>query len=99
MNDETLTRVEEFFDESKEDNVPAIKGGARGRKSQRDPFTEAKIKMVMRIYGVSRKDALGIIAGRKSEKDELLRAKKSRARHGGRDEDEGLMTAEDFFGA
>ena len=49
--------------------------------------------MVMRIYGVSRKRALAIIAGRTGEKMQLERGNEPT-----RKDDGGVMSAEDFFG-
>ena len=99
MDNETMIAAEELFGEvENQDRTPARKGRARGRKSQGDLFAELKIKMVMRIYGVSKKDALGIIAGREAERQALERAKEQHAKRA-KDSDDELMTAEELFGA
>ena len=96
-NDDELMSAEEFF------GVKEIKDvrprGARPRrvkKSAPDPLAEIKVKMVMRIYNVSRTRALEMIAGRDAEKKALEAGAASE-----RDEDDGggLMSAADFFGA
>ena len=99
MNDETMMTAEEFFGEiENQEKTPARKGKSRGRKSRNDIFTEAKIKMVMRIYGATRKGALGIIVGREAERQALERAKERRTKHRESHKEERLMTAEEFFG-
>ena len=98
MNNETMMTAEEFFGEPAKAKTPATKSRARGKKSRDDLFTEAKIKMVMRIYGVPRKRALGIIAGREAERQALERAKERQTKHRESHKEERLMTAEEFFG-
>lgn len=98
MNDETMISAEELFGESATGNAPAPKGRARGKKSAADLFTEAKIKMVMRIYGVPRKGALGIIACRKAGDQDSDGAKKRQKKHSGENSEAEFMTAEEFFG-
>lgn len=99
MNDETMMTAEEFFGEiESQEKTPARKGKSRGRKSRNDLFAEAKIKMVMRIYGATRKGALGIIAGREAERQALERAKERQTKHRESHKEERLMTAEEFFG-
>lgn len=99
MNDETMMTAEEFFGEiESQKKTPARKGKSRGRKSRNDLFAEAKIKMVMRIYGATRKGALGIIAGREAERQALERAKERQTKHRESHKEERLMTAEEFFG-
>ena len=58
-------------------------------------FAETKLKMVMRIYGVSRARALELIAERKAAKA----AANGESQAGGKkdDGDETFMSAEDFF--
>ena len=67
MNNETIMSAEEFFGEPEKDKKPALSVKARGKRSKKDIFAELKIKMVMRIYGVSRAKALEIIAKRENE--------------------------------
>ena len=96
-NDDELMAAEEFF------GVKEIKDvrprGARPRcakKSAQDPLAEIKVKMVMRIYNVSRTRALEMIAGRDAEKKAL---EAGAASERAEDDGGGLMSAADFFGA
>ena len=96
-NDDELMAAEEFF------GVKEIKDvrprGARPRcakKSAQDPLAEIKVKMVMRIYNVSRTRALEMIVGRAAEKKAL---EAGAASERAEDDDGELMTTEDFFGA
>ncbi len=99
MNNETMMSAEEIFGEPAKAKAPATKSRARGKKSRDDLFTEVKIKMVMRIYGVPRKRALGIIAGREAERQAPERAKERQTKHReSHKKEERLMTAEEFFG-
>ena len=101
MDNETIMSAEEFFGEPAKDKTPARTGKARRKRLNKDPFAELKIKMVMRIYGVSRERAMEIIAGRADEKQEMDRAKESPSarlrRRPSDDEGEELMSAADFF--
>ena len=96
MNKETMMSAEEFFGEpKKKNNAPGRRGKARGRRVDKDLLAELKLKMVMRIYKVSRARAAAIIAGRAGERqalEEAREAKRARCLNG----DE-TMTAEDFF--
>ena len=69
----------------------------RLKKAKKDIFAEIKVKMMMRIYGVSRKRALEIIAGRAAEKAALAAAKEKKGKKGKDDAGE-FMSAADFFG-
>ncbi len=92
MNNETMMSAEEFFGEpKKKNNAPVRRGKARGRRVDKDLLAELKLKMVMRIYKVSRARAAAIIAGRAGERQALEEARRL---HG-----DGTMAAEDFFGA
>ena len=66
------------------------------KKAKKDIFAEIKVKMMMRIYGVSRKRALEIIAGRAAEKKALEAAKDKDGKRAKNDES-GIKSAEDFF--
>ena len=67
-NDEEVMSAEEFFGElAYEKKVPVRKGRGRGKKSANDLFAEIKVKMVMRIYGVTKARALEIIADHAEE--------------------------------
>ena len=94
MKDSTMMSAAEFFGDVEKPETPVRKGRSRGKKSSaKDLFAELKVKMVMRIYGVSRKRALAIIAGRTGEKMQPERGNEPT-----RKDDGGVMSAEDFFG-
>lgn len=98
MNNETLMSAEEFFrglEPESSGKTPARKGRSRGKKTKSDIFAELKVKMVMRIYGVSKARALKIIVGRAAEKRELERKKDKT----GKKNDCGGIPVEEFFGA
>ena len=88
--------AEEFFGENDEtkNNSPR-RSRPRGKPGADDFFTKAKVKMVMRIYGVSRAKALEIIAERNGDQ----KAVESTNDSSNTNEGDGLMTAEEFFGA
>ena len=95
-----MNGAELFLDTESGKKAPARKGRGRGKKSPIDLFDKLKIKMVMRIYGVTSARAMEIIAGRADEAQEAELAKKRGARHGERpSDDEELMSAAEFFGA
>ena len=72
-NDEEVMSAEEFFGElAYEKKVPVRKGRGRGKKSANDLFAEIKVKMVMRIYGVTKARALEIIADHAEENNTPL---------------------------
>lgn len=86
-----------FADIERQDKVPPRKGRSRRKKSMSDIFAELKVKMVMRIYGVSAARATEIIAGRAGEKRALEREKdKAGKKRKGREEC-GFIPAEDLF--
>ena len=97
MNNETIMSAEEFFGEVEKDKAPVRMGKARGKGSKTDLFSELKVKMVMRIYGVSKKRALEIIDGRAAEKRALESGNGNDGRASGKGEG-GFMSAKDFFG-
>ena len=87
-NDMEMTSAEEFFGEIEEGGQRIPKGQARKSKkkvktSAQNSFAKIKVKMVMRIYGVSRARALEIIAGRAAERQEIERAR-AKAQPGGK---------------
>lgn len=97
MDNETLMSAEEFFGVSKKSNAPACRGKARGKSVGNDLFAELKVKMVMRIYKVSRARAAAIIAGRADER-QALECEREAARKARRDrQDDEFMSAADFF--
>ena len=92
--DDNIMSAEEFFgevDDSKS-NLPRRRR-QRGKSSSDDLFAKMKVKMVMRIYGVSRAKALEIITDRNGEQ----KAVESVNDNSNTDEDDGFMTAEEFF--
>ena len=96
VKDDEIMSAEEFFggiDDGKKNSSRTCR--TRGKKAAEDLFTKMKVKMVMRIYGVSRAKALEIIAAR----DAAKAAADGESRAGGNkgDADETLMSAEDFF--
>ena len=102
MNSKTMMSDDELFlDMESGEKAPARKGKGRGKKTVNDLFAELKVKMVMRIYGVSRTRALEIIAGRADEKLDAERSKERETRQGKRDsddDDDGMVSAAEFFG-
>lgn len=102
MNNKTVMSDEELFlDGESGEKAPVRKGRGRGKKSLNDLFAELKVKMVMRIYGVSRTRALEIIAGRSDEKRDVERSKERETRPGKRhldDDGDGMVSAAEFFG-
>ena len=89
--------AEEVFgiSKKKKKNAPVRRSRTRGKGADKDLFAELKLKMVMRIYNVSRVRAAAIIGGRAGERqalEEVREAKRARCLNG----DE-TMTAEDFF--
>ena len=99
-NDEEVMSAEEFFGElAYEKKAPVRKGRGRGKKSANDLFAEIKVKMVMRIYGVTKARALEILADRADEK-KPSEASADNADEIEEDEEDGpFMSAAEFFGA
>ena len=98
-DDDNIMTAEEFFggiEPKKRSRIGACR--TRGKKSERSIFLEAKAKMIMRIYGVSRAKALEIAAshGEAAKADDAGKAR-PRANDRGASRDEGLMSAEEFF--
>ena len=96
--DDDVMSDEEFFEEidlMSKNPLPVAR--KRLKKAKKDLFAGIKVKMVMRIYGVSRARALEIIAGRAAEKKALEDAKDKK---GKREKNEAgkFMSAEEFFG-
>ena len=94
--------AEEVFgiSKKKKKNAPVRRSRTRGKGADKDLFAELKLKMVMRIYNVSRVRAAAIIAGRAGERQALEEVHEAaREARRARMRDEGFDTAEDFFGA
>ena len=90
--DDDIMSAEEFFGEINGGKKTPRKCRSRGKKPEA-LFAAVKVKMVMRIYGVSRAKALEIIAKREGEK------KAEASEDIEREEPGRLMSAEEFFGA
>jgi len=69
------------------------------KEPEKDAFTEMKIKMVMKIYGLSRSKAIEKIVERegKREKCECAKVNAEKARKD-RFVDDEFLSAEEFFG-
>ena len=73
------------------------------KKSRKDLFDEIKVKMVMKVYGISRGEAMKRVAKRRAEtarygndgKEGSFAVKVGSIAH---DEKGEIMTAEEFFG-
>ena len=93
MHNEIEIDAEEFFDGlEKSGKVPVQKSKDRRKRSEKNLFAEIKVKMVMRIYGVSRVRALEIIAEREAARKAAEKAESGSA-------DGELMDAGAFFGS
>ena len=93
QKDIEMIDTEEFFDEMDRcGKVPVQKSKDRRKRSGKNLFAEIKVKMVMRIYGVARVEALEIIAARESARKAAEKAESSSA-------DNELMDAGTFLGA
>lgn len=92
-NNEEIMTAEEFFGElDQETNTSSRKSRPRGRRNSNDLFAAVKVKLVMRVYGVSRAKALEIISVRAAEQTQKKEEEVSRPR------DESFMSAAEFFG-
>ena len=95
-NGEAMSVEEFLFDEMDEGvKVPVGASCRRVKRSGKNLFRELKVKMVMRIYGVSRAKALEIVAARAKKAGESGESG-VRAARPPRD-DGGFMGAEEFF--
>ena len=64
-NEDEIMSAAEFFGElDSGEKRPSRTCRSRGKKSVNDLFSKIKVRMVMRVYGVSRTKALKIIAER-----------------------------------
>jgi hypothetical protein len=99
-NDDEVMSAEEFFGglENKK-KAPARKGRSRAKKSANDLFAEVKVKMVMRVYGVTKARALEILADRADEKKPSEASADNSDENEADEEDVPFMSAEEFFGA
>ena len=88
-NEEIMTAAEFFGEIDKEANTPSRKSQPRRKRNQDDLFADVKVKMVMRINGVSRAKALEIISARAAEKAAEEEAGPRDVR---------TMSADEFFG-
>ena len=99
--DDDIMTDEEFFGELDAGGTMTPRTPHRcGESAEKDIFREVKLKMVMRIYGVSRSKAMKIIAAREKAKNAAEEAKaglKKDRRRISRGND--MISTEDFFGA
>ena len=96
VKDDEIMSAEEFFggiDNGKKNSSRTRR--TRGKKAAEDLFTKLKVKMVMRIYGVSRARALEIIAGRETAESAGNGKAQKDGKKGGTDEV--LLSVEDLF--
>lgn len=75
------------------------KGRPRGKKKRDALFAEVKVKMVMRIYGVTKARALEILSGRAGEKKPAEVSAGNVDEIEDDEEDVPFMSAAEFFGA
>ena len=95
-HEDELISAEEFFGGGEKSSKTPPRKPWKGRKtSAENLLAEAKVKMVMRIYGVSRAKALEIVAARAKKAGESGESG-VRAARPPRD-DGGFMGAEEFF--
>ena len=93
QNEIEMIDTEDIFDEMDRcGKVPVQKSKDRKKRSGKNLFAEVKVKMVMRIYGVARVEALEIIAARESARKAAKKEESCSA------EDE-LMDAGTFLGS
>ena len=92
-----LITAEEFFGGiSKTERTPDKTSRRRRKRPTTDLFEETKLRMVMRINGVSRAKALEIIADR-AKKPPRGDDSGDCAASSDDDDDDGTMSAEEFF--
>ena len=97
--DDEVMSAEEFFGGlENEKKAPVRKGRGRGKKSANDLFAEIKVKMVMRIYGVTKAHALEILADHVEEKNIPPVPDGDADIVDDEGDDNGVMSASEFFG-
>lgn len=93
QNEIEMIDTEDIFDEMDRcGKVPVQKSKDRRKRSVKNLFAEIKVKMVMRIYGVSRAQAIEIVTERES-------ARKAAEKAESRSADDELMDAGTFLGS
>ena len=93
QNEIEMIDTEDIFDEmARCGKVPVQKSKDRRKRTGKNLFAEIKVKMVMRVYGVSRVQALEIIAARESARKAAEKAESNSA-------NDELMDAGTFFRA
>ena len=93
QNEIEMIDTEDIFDEmARCGKVPVQKSKDRRKRSEKNLFAEIKVKMVMRIYGVSRARALEIVAAREAACKAAEKAESSST-------DDELMDAGTFLGS
>jgi len=91
MGKDTMS-AEEFFGDSNKGKSTGGSAEPRGKRARKGLFEEAKTRLVMRAYSVSKARALDILAKKAAERAALEAAERGES-------DGDLMTAEEFFGA
>ena len=99
MSEERIMTAEEFFGGIESDKGMGSMSSSRRRKGRaKKTFADIKVRMVMRIYGVTRAKAERIISDRAAEKVAALAAAKALgAVNDCASDDDELMSAEEFF--
>lgn len=103
-NDDELMFAEDLFGEPElklenEKKTPVRKRRGRAKKSADDLFADVKVKMVMRVYGVTKARALEMLAERAEAKEQPEAPAGEADGIEDDDEDDGFMSAAEFFGA
>ena len=98
-NDEEIMTAEEFFGGIESDRgLGSMSSPRRRRGRTKKTFADIKVRMVMRIYGVTRAKAEKIISERSAAKAEAsLTSDPDRGAGGICSDDDDLMSAEEFF--
>ena len=99
MSEERIMTAEEFFGGIESDKGMGSMSSSRRRKGRaKKTFADIKVRMVMRIYGVTRAKAERIISARAAAKTEVgAVADPDRALRARGTDDDDLMSAEEFF--
>ena len=102
MDGDIIMTADEFFGvpDIGKDNLNTVGMRAKRKDVDKNRFAKIKVKMVMRIYGVSCARAVAIIAGRAEEKARLQREKelaKAAAKKDGKTEADDLLASSGLF--
>ena len=97
-HDDIMTAEEFFGIPAKPSGRTPRKGRPLGKKKRDALFAEVKVKMVMRIYGVTKARALEILSGRAGEKKPAEVSAGNVDEIEDDEEDVPFMSAAEFFG-